>query len=72
MYGMRARKEINMVIPKYERRLFYRTFVNVNEMVDVMNHDRITKRDIIGIFSKGDYTVVIYEKVVEVNDDRRI
>lgn len=61
-----------MIIPKYERRLFYRTFVNVNEMVDVMNHDRITKRDIIGIFSKGDYTVVIYEKVVEVNDDRRV
>lgn len=61
-----------MTFPRYERRLFYRTFVNVNEMVDVMNHDHITKRDIIGIFSKGDYTVVIYEKVVEVNDDRRV
>ena len=61
-----------MNFPRYERRLFYKAFVNINEMVDVMNHDHITNRDIIGIVNKGDYTVVIYEKVVEVNDGRRV
>lgn len=55
-----------MTFPRYERRLFYHAFVKTNEMVDYLNHQRISNRDIVGIYQEDRYIVVIYEKIVEV------
>lgn len=51
---------------KYEKRVFYKTFINSAEMVQVLNHDHISKRDIISIYREGEFIIVIYEKIVEV------
>ena len=59
-----TRKEFNMI--RYERRLFYKAFLHSNEMIDVLNHDRVRKSDIIAIYTEDRYIVVIYEKIVEV------
>lgn len=53
-------------MPRYERRLFARAFLHSNEMVDILNHDRIHKNDIISIYTEDRYIIVIYEKIVEV------
>lgn len=51
---------------RYERRLFYKAFLHSNEMIDVLNHDRVHRADIIAIYPEDCYIVVIYEKIVEV------
>lgn len=55
-----------MNLPRYERRLFYHAFVKTNEMVDYLNHQRISNRDIVSIYQEDRFIVVIYEKIVEV------
>ncbi len=55
-----------MNFPRYERRLFYHAFVKTNEMVDYLNHQRISNRDIVSIYQEDRFIVVIYEKIVEV------
>ena len=55
-----------MNLPRYERRLFYSAFFKTNEMVDYLNHKRISNRDIVSIYQEDRYIVVIYEKIVEV------
>lgn len=51
---------------RYEKRLFYKAFLHSNEMIDILNHDRVRKSDIIAIYTEDRYIVVIYEKIVEV------
>lgn len=59
----------NFKLPRYERRVFYQSFVHTNEMVDYMNHKRIDKRSVISIYNEDRFIVLIYEKIVEVESD---